>query len=131
MAVRHGIAGGTADRADLVLRIGRSRRQAVNGHEPRIGEQPGVLPGAGRAACAERRGAHLIAFRPNDWTDLLQAGWCHAQNNGSGGCDDLWIGLGFETCKFECVEPYTIACKKRGRRVALATDFRKIQKDAN
>jgi len=27
--------------------------------------------------------------------NILVAG--HAQNNGSGGCDDLWIGLGLET----------------------------------
>ena len=47
-----GIASGTADRADLEG-VGRSRRQVVNGHGPRIGEQPGVLPGAGRAASAE------------------------------------------------------------------------------
>ena len=40
------LANGTADRAHLE-RIGRSRRQIVNVHGSRIGEQPGVLPGLG------------------------------------------------------------------------------------
>jgi len=51
-----GLAGGTADRADLE-RVGRSRRQVVNSYGSRIGEQSCVLPGTGRAACTERRGS--------------------------------------------------------------------------
>ena len=34
--------------------------------------------------------------RPHGWTRKSSVAG-HAQNNGSGGCDDLWIGLGFET----------------------------------
>ena len=79
-----GIASGTADRADLEG-VGRSRRQVVNGHGPRIGEQPGVFARAGRAASADRR----IQVIEDGWTRKSSVAG-RALKDGSGGCDNLW-----------------------------------------
>ena len=62
------IAGGSADRPHLE-EIGRSGREAVDAHRPRVGEQAGGLPRPRSVAGAHRRRPHFIALRMRDGRD--------------------------------------------------------------